>query len=125
MAKILIVDDAAFLRAMLKGILEEGGHTIVSEASNGSEAIEKYKTYRPDLVTMDVNMPDMGGLETMEHIMRIDPHARMVMCSSLGHRHLIVDAVNRGARDYILKPFLSTRVLEAVDRALQPSIRQI
>jgi two-component system chemotaxis response regulator CheY len=89
-----------------------------------SFAVEKYKTYRPELVTMDLNMPEMGGLEAMEHIVRADSDAKIVMCSSLGNRHFIVNAVNHGARDYILKPFHNTRVLEAVDRALQPSIRK-
>lgn len=119
----MIVDDAAFLRVMLKDILENEGHVVVSEAANGIEAVEKYRTYRPELVTMDLNMPEMGGLEATEQIMRVDPKAKIVMCSSLGHRHLIVNAVNRGARDYILKPFHSTRVLEAVERAMHPTIR--
>ncbi|MCI3924662.1 response regulator [Paenibacillus sp. TRM 82003] len=110
---------------MLKDILEKEGHTVVSEAANGIEAVEKYKAYRPDLVTMDLNMPDMGGLEAMERIIAADPKAKIVMCSSLGHRHLIVNAVHRGARDYILKPFHSTRVIEAVERALHPSIRAV
>jgi len=122
MATVLIVDDAAFLRVMLKDLLEKAGHRVVTEAANGLEAIEKYRAYRPDLVVMDLNMPEMGGIEALEHIIRADAKAKIIMCSALGHRHHIVNAVHRGAKDYILKPFNAERVLSAVDRVVRPSI---
>ncbi|HZG57832.1 response regulator [Paenibacillus sp.] len=124
MATIMIADDAAFLRAMLKDLLETAGHRVVTEAANGLEAVEKYRAYRPDLVVLDVNMPEMGGVEALEEIMSGDPRAKVVMCSALGHRHLIVNSVHRGAKDYILKPFHSERILDAVDRVLHPAVRQ-
>ncbi|WP_276353873.1 response regulator [Cohnella caldifontis] len=118
MSSIMIVDDAAFLRAMLKEILVQGGHEVVTEASNGEEAVEKYKAFRPDLVTMDITMPVMEGLEALREIRKIDPKAKVVMCSAVGQRQLILDAIQSGAKDFIVKPFQSSRVLEAVNKAL-------
>jgi len=117
MAKIMVVDDAAFLREMLKDILIKGGHEVLIEATNGEEAIEKYKTYRPDLVTMDITMPVMEGVQALQEIRKIDPQARVVMCSAMGQRHLILQAIKSGAKDFIVKPFQSSRVLEAVNKA--------
>ncbi len=117
MAKIMVVDDAAFLRVMLKEILVQGGHEVIVEASNGEEAVQKYKTWRPELVTMDVTMPVMEGLKALQEIRKFDPQAKVVMCSSIGQRNVILDAIHFGAKDYIVKPFQSTRVLEAVNRA--------
>lgn len=124
MATIMIADDAAFLRAMLKDVLEKAGHEVITEAANGIEAVDKYRAYRPDLVIMDLNMPEMGGIEALETIRQADPGARVVMCTALGHRHLIVDAVRCGALDYILKPFHTERVVDSVERALHPAIRK-
>ncbi|WP_123041854.1 response regulator [Cohnella candidum] len=118
MGKIMIVDDAAFLRAMLKEILVQGGHEIITEASNGEEAVERYKTYRPDLVTMDITMPVMEGVEALKLIRQFDPAAKVVMCSAVGQRHLILDAIQSGAKDFIVKPFQSTRVLEAINKVI-------
>jgi two-component system chemotaxis response regulator CheY len=118
MSTIMIVDDAAFLRAMLKEILEQGGHEVVAEASNGEEAIEKYDVLRPDLVTMDMTMPIMEGLEALREIRKLDPKARVVMCSALGQKQLILEAIQSGAKDFIMKPFQSSRVLDAVNKAL-------
>lgn len=118
MAKIMVVDDAAFLRAMLKEILVQGGHTVVAEASNGEEAIEKYRTFRPDLVTMDITMPVMEGVEALKEIRAIDPGAKVVMCSAIGQRQFVLDAIQSGAKDFIVKPFQSSRVLEAVNKAI-------
>jgi len=117
-AKIMIVDDAAFLRAMLKEILVQGGHEVITEASNGEEAIEKYKAFRPELVTMDITMPIMEGTQALQHIRKIDPEAKVIMCSALGQRQLILDAIRSGAKDFIVKPFQSGRVLEAVSRTM-------
>lgn len=119
MAKIMIVDDAAFLRAMLKEILVQGGHEVVVEASNGEEAIEQYRRFRPELVTMDITMPFMEGVQALQEIRRIDPEARVIMCSAVSQRQTIVEAFQSGAKDFIVKPFQSVRVLEAVQRATQ------
>ncbi|HZG75003.1 MAG TPA: response regulator [Paenibacillus sp.] len=124
MATIMIADDAAFLRAMLKDLLEREGHTVVTEAANGVEAVDKYRAYRPELVILDLNMPEMGGIEALEELMRMDAKAKVVMCSALGHKHHILNAVRRGAKDYILKPFNSERIVSAIDRALHHAIRK-
>ena len=118
MARIMIVDDAAFLRMMLKDILEQGGHEVICEASNGEEAVERYKTNRPDLVTMDITMPIMEGVEAVRQIRKLDPPANIVMCSAVGQKQLIIEAIQSGAKDFIVKPFHSTRVLEAVNKAI-------
>ena len=118
MANILVVDDAAFLRAMLRDILEKAGHVVLSEAANGLEAIEKYKTYRPDMVTMDITMPLMEGIEALREIKRINPRAKVVMCSAMGQKDMIIDAIKSGANDFIVKPFHSDRVIEAVNKSL-------
>jgi len=124
MGKILLVDDAAFLRALLREIVESDGHTVVAEAADGADAIEKYRAYRPDLVILDISMPEMGGMSALKAIMNENPRARVVMCSALGTRHLIVEAIRLGAIDFILKPFRTERVLEAVRRALSPAAQR-
>ncbi|QTH41474.1 response regulator [Cohnella sp. LGH] len=118
MAKIMVVDDAAFLRAMLKDILVKAGHEVVSEAANGMEAVDKYRALRPDLVTMDITMPVMEGVEALKEIRKIDPSANVVMCSAMGQKNLIIEAIQSGAKDFIVKPFQSNRVLEAVSKAI-------
>ena len=118
MAKIMGVDDAAFLRAMLKDILVKAGHEVVSEAANGLEAVDKYRSLRPDLVTMDITMPVMEGVEAVKEIRKIDPSANIVMCSAMGQKNLIIEAIQSGAKDFIVKPFQSNRVLEAVSKAI-------
>lgn len=119
MAKILVVDDAAFMRQMLKVILETAGHEIVCEAVNGVEAVEKYKAYRPDVVTLDITMPEMEGIEALRRIRQVDPNAKVIMCSAMGQQKLIVEAIQLGARDFIVKPFQSQRVLETVSKITQ------
>lgn len=101
MAKIMVVDDAAFLRAMLKDILVKAGHEVVSEAANGMEAVDKYRALRPDLVTMDITMPVMEGVEALKEIRKIDPSANVVMCSAMGQKNLIIEAIQSGAKDFI------------------------
>ncbi|TVY01183.1 response regulator [Cohnella terricola] len=118
MAKIMVVDDAAFLRAMLKDILIKAGHEVVFEAENGLEAVEKYKAVRPDLVTMDITMPVMEGVEAVKEIRKLDPGASIVMCSAMGQKNLIIEAIQSGAKDFIVKPFQSNRVLEAINKAI-------
>jgi two-component system, chemotaxis family, chemotaxis protein CheY len=118
MARILIVDDAVFMRMMLKNILIKDGHDVVGEADSGRKAIELYKSVRPDLITMDITMPDMDGLEALKEIKSIDEAAKVVMCSAMGQVTMVMDAVKSGAKDFIVKPFQAERVIEAINKAL-------
>jgi two-component system chemotaxis response regulator CheY len=118
MANILVVDDAAFMRLMLKDILKKGGHSVIGEATNGLEAIEQYAKLKPDLVTMDITMPEMEGIDALRHIKSGDPKATIIMCSAMGQQGMVVQAVQAGAKDFIVKPFQAERVLEAVNKAL-------
>lgn len=122
MAKILIVDDAAFMRMMLKDILTKAGHEIVAEAGNGNEAVEKYIEFHPDLVTMDITMPDCDGLEGLSKIMEANSNAKVVMCSAMGQQAMVLDAVKRGAKDFIVKPFQAEKVIASVNNVLNKSI---
>ncbi len=115
---VLVCDDAVFMRTMLGDILQQAGFTVVGEADSGSKAVEKYKELRPDLVTMDIVMPDMGGIDAVRAITEFDPEARVVMCSAMGQQALVVDAIQAGAKDFVVKPFQPSRVLEAVQRVL-------
>jgi two-component system chemotaxis response regulator CheY len=114
--KVLIADDALFMRNLLKDILERTGFQVVAEATNGNEAIDLYREYKPDLVTMDIVMPLKSGIEALEDIIKEDPDARVVMCSALGQESLVLEAVQCGARDFIVKPFKEERVVEVVKR---------
>ena len=116
--RVLIVDDALFMRTMLRDIFESAGWQIVAEAENGEQAIEKYKIHQPDLVTMDIVMPELGGIDALKIILGDSPRARIVVCSALGQKNLIMDAVNAGAKDFIVKPFQSDQVLEVVERVI-------
>jgi len=116
--KVLIVDDALFMRNMLRDIFVKGGYSIVGEAANGVEAVEKFQEFKPDLVTMDIVMPLKSGIEALQEINLIDPNACVVMCSALGQDALVVEAVEAGARDFIVKPFQEQRVLDVVRRVL-------
>lgn len=118
MANVLIVDDAKFMRMTLAKMLENGGHTVVGEAENGQRAIELYREVRPDVVTMDITMPEMTGIEAVKKIVREFPDAKIIICSALGQQKLVVEAIESGAKDFIIKPFDETRVLEAVERVL-------
>lgn len=118
MATVLIVDDAAFMRMMLKDILSKNGYDIVGEAENGQVAIDKYKELNPDLVTMDITMPEMDGISAVRKIKALNMNARVVMCSAMGQQAMVIDAIQAGARDFIVKPFQPDRVLEAVQKAL-------
>ncbi|MFT4416841.1 response regulator [Fredinandcohnia humi] len=119
MARILVVDDAKFMRLTLTNILENANHEVVSEAENGKEAVELYKKLRPDLVTMDITMPEMNGLEAVKEIKENDPQAKIIMCSAMGQQKMVVDAITAGAKDYLVKPFDESRVIEAVNRVLR------
>ncbi len=114
--RVLIVDDAAFMRMLLKDIISKGGYEVVGEASNGAEAVEKYKEVKPDIVTMDITMPDMNGIEATKKIMEIDPNANIIMCSAMGQQMMVVEAIQAGAKDFIVKPFQQGRVVEALSK---------
>lgn len=116
--KVLIVDDAAFMRMMIKEILTKNGFTVVGEASDGAQAVEKYKELGPDLVTMDITMPEMDGITALKEIKKIDPNARIIMCSAMGQQAMVIDAIQAGAKDFIVKPFQADRVIEAIKKTL-------
>jgi len=115
---VLVCDDALFMRTMVKDILTQAGFSVVGEAENGDQAVEKYRTLNPDLVTMDIIMPEMGGIEAVKKIIELDPQARILMCSAMGQQALVHEAIQAGARDFVVKPFQPSRVLEAVQRVL-------
>ena len=116
MARVLIVDDAAFMRMMLKDILEKNGFEIVGEASNGLKAVEIYKAEKPDVV--DITMPDMDGIEAVKEIKDFDPAAKVIMCSAMGQQTMVMDAIRAGAKDFIVKPFQADRVIDAIRKVL-------
>ena len=118
MAKVLIVDDAAFMRMMIKDILEKNGYEICGEAANGVQAVELYNKEKPDVVTMDITMPDMDGIEAVKNIRAQYPDAKIIMCSAMGQQSMVMDAIKAGARDFIVKPFQADRVLEAVTKVI-------
>ncbi|MEE8419719.1 MAG: response regulator [Dehalococcoidales bacterium] len=118
MAKILIVDDAAFMRMRCSKLLGEKGYDVV-EASNGAEALEKYKEDKPDGVLLDITMPKMDGIVTLQEIIKIDPDARIAMVSAMGQRTMVMNALKSGARDFVVKPFDGPRVLETVQKLIK------
>lgn len=118
MPTVLIADDAAFMRMMIKNILTEAGYEIAGEAENGAVAVAKWKELRPDLTTMDITMPEMDGIAALKEIRTVDPEARVVMCSAMGQQAMVIESVQAGARDFIVKPFQADRVIEAVAKAL-------
>lgn len=116
--RILIADDAAFMRMMLKDILTKGGYEIAGEAADGNEALAKYKEVKPDLVTMDITMPNCDGIQSLKQIKSADPAANVVMCSAMGQQAMVIEAIQSGAKDFIVKPFQADRVLEAIKKIL-------
>ena len=116
--RILVVDDAAFMRMMLSDLLTKAGFEVVGQAENGVVAVSKYKELQPDLVTMDITMPEMDGIQAVKQIRAYDPKARVVMCSAMGQQNMVMDAIQSGARDFIVKPFDPPRVTQAVSKAL-------
>ena len=118
-AKVLVVDDAQFMRMMLKNILTSNGYEVAGEAENGVQAIAKYRELKPDLVIMDLIMPEMGGIDAAREMIKEDADARILMCSAMGQQALVVEAIQVGAKDFIVKPFQPSGVLEAVAKALQ------
>src|SRR5690606_23066911 len=117
--RILIVDDAAFMRMMIKDILTKNGFEVVGEANDGLQAIDKYKELNPDLITMDITMPEMDGIAALKEIKKINPEAKVIMCSAMGQQAMVVDANQAGATDFIVKPFQADRVIAAVKETLE------
>ena len=116
MVKILIVDDAIFMRKMVKDSLTKGGYTEFCEAEDGVEAVKVYKEESPGLVLMDITMPNMDGLAALKEIRAYDPNAKVIMCSAMGQENIVIDAVKSGAKDFIVKPFKGNRILDAVSK---------
>ncbi len=119
MAKnILICDDAAFMRMMIKDILTKNGYNVVGEAENGKVAVDKYSELSPDLVLLDITMPEMDGIAALKAIKAKDPNACVIMCSAMGQQAMVIEAIQSGAKDFIVKPFQAERVLEAVKKVI-------
>ena len=116
--RILVVDDAAFMRMMIKDILSKNGYEIAGEAENGLKAVEKYKELMPDLVLMDITMPEMNGIDAVKNIRAIDSGAKIVMCSAMGQQAMVIESIQAGAKDFIVKPFQADRILEAVRKVV-------
>jgi two-component system, chemotaxis family, chemotaxis protein CheY len=118
MARVLVVDDAAFMRKMVSDALSGGGHEIVGEAGNGDEAVQRYRELRPDVMTLDITMPEKDGISALKEIIAADPGAKVVMCSALGQESKVLESIKLGAKDFVVKPFQADRVLSAIDKAL-------
>ena len=118
MARVLVVDDAAFMRKMVTDALSGGGHEIVGEAGNGVEALSQYQELRPDVMTLDITMPEKDGLAALREIIAVDPGAKVIMCSALGQESKVLESIKLGAKDFVVKPFKPDRVLSAVEKAL-------
>jgi two-component system chemotaxis response regulator CheY len=118
MPRVLVVDDAAFMRMMIKDILQKNGYEIAGEAANGAEAAAMYNDLKPDVVTMDITMPEMDGITAVKEIRKVDPKARIIMCSAMGQQAMVLDAIQAGAYDFVVKPFQEERVIDAVKKVL-------
>lgn len=118
MAKILIVDDAAFMRMLIKDVLLRNGHEIIGEAGNGIEGYKKYIELKPDLVTLDITMPEVNGIDCLKKIREADANAKVIMCSAMGQQAMVLEAIQAGAKDFIVKPFQPDRVKEAIEKTL-------
>lgn len=116
---VLICDDTIFMRTMVADILQDAGFEVVGEAETGVQAVAKYKQLKPDLVTMDIVMPEMGGIDAVREIRAHDPHAKIMMCSAMGQQSLVVEAIAAGAKDFVLKPFSPARVLEVIQQMIR------
>ena len=118
MARVLVVDDAAFMRKMVSDALAKAGHEVIGEACNGAEAVESFRSLKPELTTLDITMPEKDGIQALGEIMTLDPNARVIMCSALGQESKVLESIKLGARDFVVKPFQPARVQEAVEKAL-------
>lgn len=121
-AKVLVVDDAIFMRKMISDILESNGMEVAGEADNGAEAVKMYEELKPDMVTMDIIMPEMNGIDAVRHIMNEDSKAKIIMCSALGQQALVQDALEAGAKDFLIKPFNPSRVIEVIGKVLNQPV---
>ena len=118
MARILVVDDAAFMRKMVTDAVTGGGHEVVGEAGNGAEAVQRFHELRPDVMTLDITMPEKDGLAALKEIIAADPAAKVIMCSALGQESKVLESIKLGAKDFVVKPFQADRVVDAVGKAL-------
>jgi two-component system, chemotaxis family, chemotaxis protein CheY len=118
MARVLVVDDAAFMRKMVTDALSGGGHEIVGEAGNGAEAVQRFQELRPEVMTLDITMPEKDGIAALQEIIALDPSAKVIMCSALGQESKVLESIKLGAKDFVVKPFQPDRVRAAVDKAL-------
>jgi two-component system chemotaxis response regulator CheY len=118
MARIMICDDATFIRMMIKDIVITYGHEVAGEAENGQIALSKYKECKPDLVMMDITMPEMNGIEALRGIKQADPEAKVIMCSAMGQQSMVIDAIQAGAKDFIVKPFQPEKIIETIRKIL-------
>lgn len=116
--KILVVDDAVFMRTTVQNTLKKAGYTELVEAGNGAQAVEQFNKEHPDLVVMDITMPEMDGIQALKGIKAIDPNAAVIMCSAMGQQAMVIEAIQSGAKDFIVKPFQAERVLEAVKKVV-------
>ena len=118
MKRVMVCDDAAFMRMMIKDILVKNGYEIAAEAENGLKTVEQYPDAKPDLVLMDITMPEVDGIEAVRRIKALDPNANVIMCSAMGQQAMVIEAIQAGAKDFIVKPFQADRVLEAVRKVI-------
>src|SRR6478752_882124 len=118
MARVLVVDDAAFMRKMLGDVLSKAGHEVIGEGTNGNDAVERFQELRPDIMTLDITMPEKDGLAALKEIIAVDPGAKVVMCSALGQESKVLESIKLGAKDFVVKPFQADRVLSAIAKAL-------
>jgi two-component system chemotaxis response regulator CheY len=118
MARVLVVDEATFMRKLVSDALSGGGHEIVGEAANGSEAVQRFQELRPDVMTLDITMPEKDGLAALREIIAVDPGAKVIMCSALGQESKVLESIKLGAKDFVVKPFQADRVLSAIEKAL-------
>ncbi|MDE5697423.1 MAG: response regulator [Lachnospiraceae bacterium] len=118
MARVLLVDDAAFMRMTIKKMIEAEGYTVVGEAGNGAEAVQKYMEIQPDVVMLDITMPEMNGVDALRSIKEFDPKAKVIMCSAMGQQAMVAQAIQNGAKDFIVKPFEKDRIIAALKRVL-------
>jgi len=118
MARVLVVDDAIFMRATIGKMLEENGHSMVGEASTGIEAVEKFVEVKPDIVILDITMPEMDGIAALKRIKIIEPKAKIIICSAIGQKDKVVEAIEEGALSFIVKPFEADQLIDAVEQAM-------
>ena len=118
MARVLVVDDAVFMRKVVSDALAKGGHEVIGEAANGLEAVEQFQSLKPEVMTLDITMPEKDGLAALKEIIAMDPQARIVMCSALGQETKVLEAIKAGAKDFVVKPFQPDRVLSAIEKAV-------